>query len=191
MTYAFQRACNGSAVVPSQWSARHAGAFRFPEAECRDETHGRHDLNIKEFRVKKSILSLGLALVLALAGVSVQAAEMSGPQGNPVDQFTGSVWANTSESNKAAYLFGVESAITVEYFVNAKITEKSAKAGKRPVYCMSPFERGWMKAFKDVSRAEIVKMVDNWYAANPQSLDRPVLSVIWYELIMPRLAAAK
>lgn len=141
--------------------------------------------------MKKSILSLGLALVLVLAGVSVQAAEMGHPQGNPVDQLTGSVWADTSESNKTAYLFGVESAITVEYFVNTQITEKAAKAGKRPVYCVSPFERGWMKAFKNVSRAEIVKMVDNWYATHPQSLDRPVMSVIWYELIMPRLAAAK
>lgn len=88
--------------------------------------------------MKKSILSLGLALVLALAGVSVQAAEIAVPQGNPVDQFTGSVWMNTSESNKTAYLFGVESAITVEYFVNSQMTEKAAKAGKRPVYALVP-----------------------------------------------------
>ena len=85
----------------------------------------------------------------------------------------------------------MESAITVEYFVNAKMTEKSAKAGKRPVYTLSPFEKGWMKAFRDVNRTEIIKMVDAWYAANPKSLDRPVLSVIWNELIAPRVAAAK
>ncbi|MGE9986548.1 hypothetical protein [Desulfovibrio sp. SGI.169] len=143
--------------------------------------------------MKKSLLSLGLVLVLALACVSVRAAESSdaASTGNPVDQFTGAVWEKTAESNKAAFLFGVESAMTVEYFVNAKMTEKAAKAGKRPVYTLSPFEKGWMKAFKDVKRAEIIKMVDAWYAANPKSLDRPVLSVIWYELIAPRLAAAK
>ncbi len=137
--------------------------------------------------MKKSLLSLGLVLVLALTCVSVRAAESSDAvgMGNPVDQFTGAVWAKTTESNKAAFLFGVESAMTVEYFVNAKMAEKAAKAGKRPVYTLSPFEKGWMKAFKDV------KMVDAWYAANPKSLDRPVLSVIWYELIAPRLAAAK
>ena len=144
--------------------------------------------------MRKSILSLGLALVLALACVSVQAAESNaaaGMTGNRVDQFTGAVWEKTTESNKAAFLFGVESAITVEYFVNAKMTEKAAKAGKRPVYTLSPFEKGWMKAFRDVNRAEIIKMVDAWYAANPKSLDRPVLSVIWNELIAPRVAAAK
>ena len=144
--------------------------------------------------MKKSILSLGLALVLALACVNVQAAEnnaAAGMTGNPVDQFTGAVWEKTTESNKAAFLFGVESAITVEYFVNAKMTEKSAKAGKRPVYTLSPFEKGWMKAFRDVNRTEIIKMVDAWYAANPQSLDRPGVSVMWTELIAPRVAAAK
>ncbi len=143
--------------------------------------------------MKKSLLSLGLVLVLALTCVSVRAAESSDAvgMGNPVDQFTGAVWAKTTESNKAAFLFGVESAMTVEYFVNAKMAEKAAKAGKRPVYTLSPFEKGWMKAFKDVKRAEIIKMVDAWYAANPKGLDRPVLSVIWYELIAPRLAAAK
>ena len=46
-----------------------------------------------------------------------------------------------------------------------------------------------MKAFKGVNRAEVAKMVDAWFAANPQQLDRPVMSVIWYEIAEPRLAA--
>ena len=83
----------------------------------------------------------------------------------------------------------METAITVEYFVNGKVAEKAAKEGKRPVYTLSPFEKGWMKAFKGVNRAEVAKMVDAWFAANPQQLDRPVMSVIWYEIAVPRLAA--
>ena len=46
-----------------------------------------------------------------------------------------------------------------------------------------------MKAFKGVNRAEVAKMVDAWYTANPQQLDRPVMSVIWREIIEPRLNA--
>lgn len=141
--------------------------------------------------MKKSVLSLGLVLALVLACAVVQAAEsaIGNAQNNPVDQLTGAVWEKTTESNKAAFLFGVESAITVEYFINSKVAEKAAKAGKRPVYTLSPFERSWMKAFDGVNRAEIIKMVDQWYAAHPRQLDRPVLSVIWDELIKPRLAA--
>ena len=138
--------------------------------------------------MKKVIMSLSLALLLVLTGMSVQAAEDTA---NPVDQFTGKIWQETSDNGKAAFLFGIESAVTVEYFVNSKLTEKAAKDGKRPVYTLSPFEKGWMKAFKGVSRNEIIKMVDNWYASNPKGLDKPVLAVIWYELIVPRLAAQK
>ncbi len=141
--------------------------------------------------MKRIILSLGLVVALVLASVGVQAAAASGASTNPVEQFTGKIWQETSPNGKAAFLFGIESALTVEYFVHGKLAEKAAKDGKRPVYTLSPFEKGWMKAFQGVSRAEIIDMLDAWYAANPKGLDRPVLSVIWYELIEPRLAAGK
>lgn len=153
--------------------------------------------------MKKSLLRLGLALVLTLTCATAQAAAAAAssddlvgnpavnPAGNPVDQFTGEIWVDTTESDKAAYLFGIDSAVTVEYFVNARQTAKAAKAGKKPVYTLSPFEKGWMEAFSGVSRAEIIKMVDEWYAAHPKDLQRPVMSVIWYELIEPRLAGTR
>ena len=143
--------------------------------------------------MKKSVLSLGLVLALVLACAPVRAAEAAAasavPHNNPVEQLTGAVWQKTTETDKAAFLLGVESAITVEYFVNGKIMEKAAKTGKKPTSTLSPFEKGWMKAFDNVNRADINKLVDSWYAANPDKLDRPVMGVIWYELITPRLAA--
>lgn len=142
--------------------------------------------------MKKSVLSMALCLALVLACAPVSASETAADNtasANPVDQFTGTMWQKTTEPEKLAFIFGVESAITVEYFVNAKITEKAAKEGKRPVYTLSPFEKGWMRAFKGVSRTELVKIVNDWYATNPQHLDRPVLDVIWHEIIVPRLDA--
>lgn len=163
-------------------------------------------VNAKEHRVKKSLLSLGLALVLALTCAAVQAAPAvspdkpanesaanptGNPAGNPVDQFTGEIWVNSPASDKLAYLFGIDSAVAVEYFINSELTAKAAKAGKKPVYTLSPFEKGWMKAFANMSRSDISKLVDEWYANNPKELQRPVLNVMWYELIAPRLAAPK
>ena len=143
--------------------------------------------------MKKSVLCLALSLALVLAFAPVHATETvpeaENSKANPVDQFTGVAWQKTPEAEKLAFLFGVETAITVEYFVNGKVVEKAAKEGKRPVYTLSPFEKGWMKAFKGVSRAEVVKLVDDWYAANPQRLERPVMNVIWREIIEPRLDA--
>ena len=138
--------------------------------------------------MKKSVLCLALSLALVLAFAPVRAAENTpeaeNSKANPVDQFTGAAWQKTPEAEKLAFLFGVETAITVEYFVNGKIAEKATKEGKRPVYTLSPFEKGWMKAFKGVNRAEVAK-----YTANAQQLDRPVMSVIWREIIEPRLNA--
>ena len=143
--------------------------------------------------MKKSVLCLALSLALVLAFAPVRATEImpeaDNSKANPVDQLTGTVWQKTPEAEKLAFLFGVETAITVEYFVNGKVVEKATKEGKRPVYTLSPFEKGWMKAFKGVSRTEVIKMVDAWYAANPQRLDRPVMNVIWREIIEPRLDA--
>ena len=97
--------------------------------------------------MKKSVLSLGLVLALVLACAPVRAAETTAsavPHNNPVEQLTGAVWQKTTETDKAAFLLGVESAITVEYFVNGKIMEKAAKTGKKPTSTLSPFEKGWM-----------------------------------------------
>ncbi|MDE7370217.1 MAG: hypothetical protein K2N07_00430, partial [Desulfovibrio sp.] len=69
--------------------------------------------------MKKSLLRLGLALVLALTCAAAQAAAPApadssaaapamNAAGNPVDQFTGEIWVNTSESDKKAYLFGID-----------------------------------------------------------------------------------
>ncbi len=141
--------------------------------------------------MRKSVLGLGVVLALVLACAPVRAAQVADGdvvQNNPVEQLTGNVWQKTSDTDKAAFLLGVESAITIEYFVNTKLAEKAAKSGKKPVYTLSPFEKGWMNAFKGVSRAEIIAQINQWFAANPGQLDRPVMSVIWYELIAPRIA---
>lgn len=143
--------------------------------------------------MKKSLLSLALCCALVLGCASARAAEnmQVGAASNPVDQFTGELWQKSVETEKLAFLFGVETAIAIEHFVNAKVTEKSAKAGRKPVYTLSPFEKSWMEAFKGMPRAEIAKQVDAWFAAHPDQLERPVMAVIWHEIIVPRLSAKK
>ena len=125
--------------------------------------------------MKKAIMSLCLAAALVFGAAGVQAADQD-KGNNPVLQFTGSVW---------------QKSIATEYFVNSREAELAAKNGKMPVSNLSKFEKGWMKAFKDVKRTTIVEEVDAWYAAHPDRLDRTVLGVLWFELIEPRLAAAQ
>lgn len=145
--------------------------------------------------MKKTIFSLLLTLTLCFVCAPAQSAEEPAQPAkapaNPVDQFTGKYWVNSQETSKEAYLYGIESAIEVEYYINSRMAAKSAKAGKKPAFSLSPFEKGWMQAFKDTTRKQIAAEVDKWYSEHPDQLDRPVLSVIWYELIEPRLSASK
>lgn len=145
----------------------------------------------KEHIVKKIFALLALMAMLACPVLSSAEETRSNPAGNPVDQFTGKYWLDTSVDNQKAYLFGIDSAIAVEAFIHNLQVANKAKAGKRPVYTLSPFEKGWMQAFKDVSRDDIAAEVTKWYKEHPQDLDTPVLRVIWYELVVPRLKQDK
>lgn len=148
----------------------------------------------QERRVKKSILSLGIAIFMVFAAFGVQAAEtraekvIANPAGNPIDQLTGKVWQESKESNKQAILFGIDLGVAANYFAEQKARENFAKKGKKqPPRFLSHFDRCWMEAFRDVSRKDAVKMVDDWYAAHPDQLDRPVLGVLWNEVVTPLL----
>lgn len=111
---------------------------------------------------------------------------------NPVDQLTGKIWMDSEADVKKAVLFGVDTAVAIEHTVAQKVEnnkanmEKEAKEAES-YHTISPFEEGWAVAFKDVPRATIVEEVDQWYIENPDRLDRPVMNVIWFEIIEPKL----
>lgn len=144
--------------------------------------------------MKKMLFVWVLAFMLAVPSVGAadnNASADTQVQTNPAMRFTGKLWVETDPVAKEAYLYGLESAIEVEYVVNDKLVARAAKAGKKPQYTLSPFEKGWMAAFKDTTRKDIVSEIDRWYSSHPEQLDRPVLDVLWFDLIEPRLAAGK
>lgn len=129
--------------------------------------------------MKKIFICLALSLILANP-------QLSFASQNPVDQNEGQIWMQATENEKIAFLFGIDSAITIEYFIDKQsINNKNKK--KQNSSNLSKFEKGWMEAFKDLKRTEIAKMVDNWYKNNPDKLNRPVMEVLWYECVVPRI----
>ena len=146
---------------------------------------------VKEMEMRKIFGCLALLALLATPLAASAQEVASNPAGNPVDQFTGKIWLDSSEDNLKAYLFGIDTAIAVESAIQDQQAARKAKAGKKPVHTLSPFERGWAKAFKDVSREQIIAEVTKWYKDHPSDLDRPVMAVIWHELVVPRLDAEK
>ena len=146
----------------------------------------------------KKLTAFLLALFLAVPAASQAAGQENAPgtassaaQGefqntprNRIEQLTGKVWLESSSDSKKAVIFGIETA-------NDRMTTNAVRAGKRPSTNLSPFEIGWTKAFKDVLIADIVKAVDDWYAAHPGNENRLVMEVIWDEIVPPRLGTGK
>ena len=138
--------------------------------------------------MRKFIIVAVATLSLVWAGQTFAEEVHTNPSGNNVDQFTGKYWLASSPENLEAYLFGLESAISVEVFINEKQIEAAKKKGRKAVSTLSPFESAWIKAFTDVSRKQIMEEVTNWYKAHPDQENLPVLEVIWKYLILPRMA---
>ena len=124
-----------------------------------------------------------MALALLLGGFAPASAVENH---NPVDIVTGELWMKSRQEEKLAYLLGIESAIFVEHMINKKSLERK-KNKQTPLHNLSPFEKGWAKVFENVTREEIVARVDSWLKTHPDQQKRPVLAIIWYELIAPNL----
>ncbi len=138
--------------------------------------------------MRKILTSCVMALTLLLGGAALASAA---EELNPVDIVTGDLWMMSKQEEKLSYILGVESAITVEYLINEKAKEsiKKGKKGKAvPLHTLSPFEKGWTQAFKNVKREEIVARVDSWLRAHPDQKKKPVLAIIWNELIVPNIS---
>ncbi len=133
--------------------------------------------------MKKLALCLMLTILVSLS-FSIAMAKK-----NPVDQLTGSVWMESSQENKQALIFGVDCAISMEY-ITAKYQAKQDGKSKEHldlVDTLTPFSKGWILAFSNVTRQEIIAEVDDWYANNQDKLNMPVFSIIWHEVIEPKL----
>ena len=133
--------------------------------------------------VQKCLISCAMALALLVSGPALA----SVPENlNPVDIVTGERWMMSKQEEKLAYVLGIESAICIEHMINQKALELKTGA-QTQLHNLSPFEKGWAQAFEHVTREDIVARVDSWLEAHPDQQKRPVLAIIWYELIAPNL----
>ena len=96
---------------------------------------------------------------------------------------TGKHWVESSQQLKKAYLLGVANVLDVE----------EAYYGTNPA---SDAQSYIPRAVKGLTAGgytvdTVLSRLDAWYAANPESLDRPVLEIIWVEMVVPNLAQAQ
>ena len=114
--------------------------------------------------------------VIALAVLSLTLLA-SGARAQEVVIVTGDHWTKSGNDLKKAYLLGIANLAQVElaYFGNNQPTDAQSFVPR--------LARGLRGETVDSVRDKI----DAWYAANPTRLSRPVLDVVWVEIVVPGL----
>ncbi len=134
--------------------------------------------------MKKRILSVFLLLVICF-GTNIALAKEDIFHG-----LTGQVWKASSLDNKTSFIYGLESAVAIEYVTAEHIAEQKGLATDKQsiVKSLTAFPQCWIMAFDGVDKKSIVGAIDAWYAKHSNQLQKPVLDVLWYEIMEPKLA---
>jgi len=143
---------------------------------------------MKAPRVLKVCVAVAVALWLtSCLSLNVLAAESHGEKavnkelekdiGMPV--LDGDLWQKMTHDDKIAFIWGMWTVVSMEHYLmgrypqlkveslSAKIIEASHKTQK--------------------TANEVVALIDGYYQANPDEIEKPVLGILWDDLIKPNI----
>jgi len=127
---------------------------------------------------------VALCLLVLWAGSALTAAAADQPL--PVDTskelkempvLTGDVWLKLHQDTKLAFIWGVCHVVTIEQHV----------VKKHPDLAKPDFPTKLAEGLDGVLMNSIVAQIDTFYHNNPDDLDVPVMSVLWGQIVRPRL----
>jgi len=121
----------------------------------------------KKISWRGMVLTAGM--MLALAGGTARAAEV------PI--VTGEHWTRSSEELKKVYLVGIANVIQIE---------TAYEGANAPSDTQSLLPR-LAKGLKGQTLDNVRERLNQWYAAHPDRLQRPVLETLWFEVVVPGL----
>ncbi len=125
---------------------------------------------MKRTSVRKLVCGLFVALTVAVA-VPALAADYEIPV------VTGEHWQKSTPQERKAFLVGAATIIELEQEVQGTPPAKKSTIDV------------WAKGLSNFTFDQMVAAIDQWYAANPGKLNRPVVEVMWYELAKPNCPA--
>lgn len=124
-----------------------------------------------------------LALVVALTSGSIayaadQPATLeSSKELEEMPVLIGSQWQTLQPDTKIAFIWGVGHVVTIEEHV----------VKRHPELQRQDFVAKLATGLRGIPMNTIIKQVDDYYRANPDNLDLPVMRVIWRQIVKPKL----
>lgn len=129
-------------------------------------------------KVKHLLGPAVLSIALFAAAPSLAASTDGAPM------VTGKQWTESDDSLKKAYLLGMANLLQVE---RAYQQHKKERGPSDKQSLVPRIAKGLQNETLDSVRVTL----DNWYAANPSRLDRPVVETLWYEIVVPGTKQAR
>jgi hypothetical protein len=135
----------------------------------------------------KRILGVAvLAFVLCLCGYgaqqvwAVQTVEEGTESGLDMKVLTGETWRTMSPDAKIAFVWGVGHVVSLERELMHKYPESLN---------VENFSHKTSQALAGMPIDNIVRQIDKYYERHPGQLDRPVMAVIWQQMVRPKVAS--
>jgi hypothetical protein len=91
---------------------------------------------------------------------------------------TGEHWTTATEREKRAFLLGMGTILEIEHEFQADNPPAPGTSAVPPL----------VNGLSDYTLEGLTRNLDQWYADNPDGLERPVIEVIWTEFALPNLA---
>ena len=98
-----------------------------------------------------------------------------------VAMITGEQWMQSSEQLKKVYLIGIANAYEVE----------AAYYGAKPPSDEQSLIPRFGRGLKGQTLDTVRENLNQWYAAHPDQVKRPVIETIWFEMVVPGLKQNK
>ena len=100
-----------------------------------------------------------------------------GARAQEIPLITGEHWTKSPEEVKKAYLVGIANIVQIE----------RAYAGTSPASDAQSILPRMVKGLRGHSLDSVRDGLNKWYAANPDKLQRPVIEIVWFEMVVPGL----
>lgn len=89
---------------------------------------------------------------------------------------TGHHWSTATEQEKKAFLYGMGTMIQLEHEVAKQQGISENRASLVPTF---------VRGLEGTNLVGVMQVIDAYYARNPTQLDRPVVDVIWRDIVLP------
>jgi len=96
----------------------------------------------------------------------------------------GDTWVKMSNDEKISFLWGAGHVVSIEEV----LARNNADLKKSNTFVNKIMEA---RGNQPMTMNEVAAKVDEYYQANPDKLDKPVVEVIWTETIVPNLSQAQ